>query len=131
MIPIHQLLQISKFVHQICKGVETSHQVEIKVKIWTEFIETINSALQCEFAMKTAKNMGLKTNSNRSVMSFSEDFAHFTASKPGCLILMGNGIKGPHGKPLHSNNYDFNDKGLIIGAAFWANLVSNQLSKNK
>ena len=120
---------IQKFVYQICKGVSLSHKLKVDVNIWNEFIETVNSPNQCKFAIEVAKNLGLLTNSNRSIMSFSEDFAHFTVLKPGCFILMGNGTEGAYAQPLHSNVYDFNDKGLIIGAKFWASLVIKRLSK--
>ena len=62
-------------------------------------------------------------------MSFSEDFAHFSAAVPGCFLLMGNGVDGPNGQPLHSSNYDFNDALLTKGAAFWAALARERLPK--
>ena len=40
---------------------------------------------------------------------------------------MGNGLDGPHAKPLHASDYDFNDDLLPIGAAFWAELAKQQL----
>ena len=61
-------------------------------------------------------------------MSFSEDFAHFSNSVPGCFFLFGNGIDGANNKPLHSSDCDFNDDLLPIGADFWANLAKNRLS---
>jgi hippurate hydrolase len=64
-------------------------------------------------------------------MSFSEDFAHFTAAVPGCFLLLGNGETGAHGQPLHAADYDFNDDILPIGAAFWAELVRDRLPTNK
>ena len=120
---------IEKFIRQVCDGIATKHNVEIKVEIRNEFIETINSASPCETAMKAAESLNLKTIPNCLPMPFSEDFAHFAANRPSCFLLMGNGIKGSHGKPLHSSDYDFNDDALIIGAAFWSQLVSERLNK--
>ena len=71
--------------------------------------------------------MGLETNGTREPMSFSEDFAHFSAEVPGCFLLFGNGETGPVARPLHSNDYDFNDALLPIGAEFWAALVRDRL----
>jgi Arc/MetJ-type ribon-helix-helix transcriptional regulator len=48
-------------------------------------------------------------------MSFSEDFAHFTAAVPGYFLLLVIGEDGPHGQPLHSSDYDFNDALLPHG----------------
>ena len=121
---------IAKFMRQICQGAAVTHNVEIDVNIWTEFIETTNSEAPCNAAMTAAAGLGLDTIPDRPPMSFSEDFAHFAAAKPGCFVLMGNGETGPHGQPLHANDYDFNDDGLVIGAAFWARLVQERLPKN-
>jgi len=95
----------------------------------TEFIETINAPEPTEAVVDVARSMGLDTLPDRPPMSFSEDFAHFAAAVPACFLLMGNGEDGPSANPLHSNNYDFNDALLPIGAAFWAALVRKRLPK--
>jgi metal-dependent amidase/aminoacylase/carboxypeptidase family protein len=64
-------------------------------------------------------------------MSFSEDFAHFSAAVPGCFLLLGNGDGDAQGQPLHSADYDFNDALLPIGAAFLAALVRDRLPSRK
>jgi hippurate hydrolase len=61
---------------------------------------------------------------------FSEDFAHMAATKPGCFVLMGNGIQGVNAKPLHSSDYDFNDEALSYGSSFWVQLVEQELSRS-
>ena len=48
--------------------------------------------------------------------------------KPGCYILIGNGIDGSCGKTLHSSDYDFNDQLLVTGSSFWSELVLEKLS---
>jgi hippurate hydrolase len=123
--------EIERFMRQICAGVANVHDVEIDVKIWTEFVETINAQAPCDAAMAAAQGLGLNTIPDRAPMSFSEDFAHFAAAKPGCFVLMGNGTDGSNGQPLHASDYDFNDDALIIGAAFWARLAQDRLSKPK
>ena len=50
-----------------------------------------------------------------------------SALTPGCFVLMGNGTKGSHGKPLHAPDYDFNDELLVIGSSYWCDLVEQQL----
>ena len=47
--------------------------------------------------------------------------------KPGCFVLMGNGTKGSHSRPLHAPDYDFNDELLVIGSSYWSELVEQQL----
>ena len=67
---------------------------------------------------------------NRDAMSFSEDFAHFCQEVHGCLLLLGNGLDGPHGRPLHSDTYDFNDALIPIGVELWVQLVKERLPAN-
>ncbi len=119
--------QIETLMRQIAQGVAAAHGVTAKVSFRTEFIETINAAPQTEAVLRAAGAAGLATIPDRAPMSFSEDFAHFAAAVPGCFLLMGNGESGPHGQPLHSSDYDFNDALLPMGAAFWAALVRDRL----
>jgi len=56
----------------------------------------------------------------------AEDFAFMLQQKPGCYIWIGNGSSDGNCL-LHNPNYDFNDKILPLGAAYWAKLVENEL----
>ena len=120
---------ISAFMTQICEGIGDAHGAKVSVTFNTEFIETINAAVPVIAAVKAAKSIGIEATSDREPMSFSEDFAHFSAVVPGCFMLLGNGTDGPNGRPLHSADYDFNDQLLPIGAAFWTQLVTDRLPK--
>ena len=118
---------IKGFMRRIVDGVAAAHGVTATMQFNTEFIEAINSEIPTKAVLRTATSAGLATIPNRPPMSFSEDFAHFSAAVPGCFILLGNGQDGPHGKPLHSSDYDFNDALLPVGAGLWADLVRDRL----
>lgn len=118
---------IEKFMRQIAQGIAAAHQVEISVDFRCEFIEVINASAPVEAVIQAANHANLPVIGNRSPMSFSEDFAHFTNEVPGCFFLLGNGQTGAHAKPLHANDYDFNDELLVIGARFWDALIKQQL----
>ncbi len=120
-------MDIERFMRQIVDGIAAAHGVKATLAFDTVFIETINADLPVEAVVRAAKSAGLPVDANRPPMSFSEDFAHFAASVPGCFLLMGNGTEGPNGQPLHSNDYDFNDDLLPIGVAFWCSLVRDRL----
>ncbi len=120
---------IEGFMRQIAQGVATAHGVHIDVAFDTVFAETINAAEPAQAVARAARSIGLETIADREPMSFSEDFAHFCAAIPGCFLLMGNGETGPHGQPLHSNDFDFNDELLSTGVTFWTALVRDRLSK--
>jgi hippurate hydrolase len=60
----------------------------------------------------------------------SEDFAFMLEEVPGSYVLIGNG-HGPgdgHGACMvHNPGYDFNDKNVAIGSAYWSLLVERFL----
>lgn len=118
---------VEAFMRQIVDGLAQAHGVSAEMSFDTEFIETINAPEQTDAVVRAAQAARLQTIPDRQPMSFSEDFAHFCAAVPGCLLLLGNGEAGPNGQPLHSDDYDFNDDLLPIGAAFWAGLVRDRL----
>jgi amidohydrolase len=122
--------EVAHLMRQIAQGIGLAHGVTVSVKFNTEFIETINALEPSRAVVDVALAMGLEADGNREPMSFSEDFAHFSAAVPGCFLLMGNGQEGACGQPLHSADYDFNDDLLPIGAAFWAHLVRERLPKS-
>ncbi|QOF75174.1 amidohydrolase (plasmid) [Aminobacter sp. SR38] len=122
-------LVVERLMRQIVDGVAATHGVTGTMSFNTEFIETINAPTPVKAVICAARTLRLETDADRPPMSFSEDFAHFSAAVPGCFLLMGNGTDGSHGQPLHASDYDFNDELLPIGAAFWRELVRNRLPR--
>lgn len=122
---------IEQCIGQIAKGVAAAHGIDAKVRFNTEFIETINAQAPTEAVYRAAKAAGCPLVRDRPPMSFSEDFAHFSAAVPGCFMLLGNGETGANARPLHASDYDFNDALLPIGTEFWVNLVQDRLPKRK
>ena len=118
---------IEKLMRQMAEGIAVTHGVTTTVEFNTEFVEAINSEIPTQAMVRAAKSAGLDTIPDREPMSFSEDFAHFSAAVPGCFVLLGNGEDGPNGKPLHSNDYDFNDDLLPVGVKLWTSLVRDRL----
>lgn len=119
--------KIKDLMQKIVDGIAYAHGVSAEFRFSTEFIETINAADQTDAVIRAAKSAGQSAIDNREPMSFSEDFAHFSAKRPGCFLLLGNGQDGPNGQPLHSDDYDFNDALIPIGTQFWVELVRDRL----
>ncbi|HMT15051.1 MAG TPA: amidohydrolase [Aestuariivirga sp.] len=59
----------------------------------------------------------------RGPFMFSEDFAFMQQVVPACYFGLGNGDS----RALHDPGYDFNDRLLELGPAFWARLVQKFL----
>ena len=89
-----------------------------------ELLETtkisLNSNKQTECATQAAISLLGSDNCNGDIEPrlFSEDFSIMASEKPGCFVLMGNGTSEQHSRPLHANNYDFNDELLVIGSSY-------------
>ena len=118
---------VKAFMQQIVEGIAAAHAVQVEFSFNTEFIEAINAEIPTQAVVETGKALGFDTIGDRPPMSFSEDFAHFSAAVPGCFFLLGNGEDGPSAQQLHSADYDFNDDLLTIGAEFWSRLVQDRL----
>ena len=116
-------------MRQIVKGICDAHGVKAEVSYETTIIPTFNSSKQTEAAIKAARTTFGDNNTDGDCLPrlFSEDFAIMSDVKPGCFVLMGNGTKGSHAKPLHAPDYDFNDELLVIGSSYWVDLVEQQL----
>jgi len=63
------------------------------------------------------------------MLTGSEDFAFMLERVPGCYLFIGNGSDGePGGCMVHNPAYDFNDRNIDPGAAYWIALVNELLS---
>ena len=119
-------------MRQIVDGVCLAHAVSACVQYETVFPSVINTAAPFRAAQQAASVVvdSAAVDADCDPMLFSEDFAHMTAARPGCFVLMGNGTDDENAQPLHSSDYDFNDEALIVGSSFWVQLVEQQLSKS-
>ncbi|MES0824869.1 amidohydrolase [Ruegeria sp. SCP11] len=124
-------IAIERFMRQISEGVAAAHGIKASVTFDTQFVETINSEAPVEAVYRAAESAGCDLIRDRDPMSFSEDFAQFSAAVPGCFLLLGNGETGPNAQPLHASDYNFNDALLPIGTEFWVKLVQDRLPLQK
>ena len=84
------------------------------------------TSLAVEAAAMTVGRENVDPNTPR--ISGAEDFAFMLEKKPGAYIMIGNGGPDEGGcHNVHSPLYDFNDRILTTGAAYWVNLVQLEL----
>jgi hippurate hydrolase len=63
----------------------------------------------------------------------SEDFAFMLERVPGSYVLIGNGTGkgvGEGGCMVHNPGYDFNDRNIGVGSAYWVLLAERFLAVN-
>ncbi len=68
-------------------------------------------------------------NDKAQAVTGGEDFCFMLEAKPGAFIFIGNGM-GADGKAhgLHTPKFDFNDDIIPLGAAWWVEMVHQELS---
>lgn len=84
-------------------------------------------AREVAVALVGADNVVLQT----EPLTASEDFAYMLDEVPGSYLFIGNGdaSNGGHGACMvHNPNYDFEDRNIPVGAAFWVALTERFLA---
>jgi len=84
-------------------------------------------AREVAVALVGADNVVLQT----EPLTASEDFAYMLDEVPGSYLFIGNGdaTNGGHGACMvHNPNYDFEDRNIPVGAAFWVELAERFLA---
>ncbi len=110
-----------------------SYGVQASVEFLPGYPVLVNTgaetALAREIAMELVgpDNVILQT----EALTGSEDFAYMLEAVPGSYLFIGNGdaATGGHGACMvHNPNYDFEDRNIPIGAAFWVRLTERFLA---
>lgn len=123
------LSRIEQSLERIVAGVCQAAGASYRFEFINTFYPTINSEEQTQYAVETAKQvLGSEfVNDACDPLTISEDFSSMLRVKPGCYVLLGNGVDSVGGCALHNPEYDFNDRILKLGASYWIQLVNNRL----
>ena len=93
------------------------------------FSPTVNNPAEAEFAARICAELVGQDKVERSppLIMASEDFSFMLEQVPGCYLNIGNGL-AEGGCEVHNPAYDFNDRALPLGAAFFARAVEAKLA---
>ena len=93
------------------------------------FAPTVNNPAEAEFAARICGELvgQDKVDRNPPLIMASEDFSFMLEKVPGCYLNIGNGL-AEGGCEVHNPAYDFNDRALPLGAAFFARAVESKLA---
>lgn len=124
------LASIRTSMEAIVSGLCAAAGATFEFDFVASFPSTINHPEPTSHAVRAAcDSLGADAvNGNCDPYTTSEDFANMLRVRPGCYGLLGNGGGADGGCALHNPNYDFNDRILMRGAAYWVQLVENQLN---
>ena len=124
----HVQTQVQEEMGQICAGVAQTHGATVSLDYQRRYPGVINTPAETVAAATAAMSLVGKSLVQTDVKPAmgSEDFAYMLQKRPGAYICLGAG-EGPNNPPLHNPYYDFNDAIMPLGAAFWVELVKQQL----
>ena len=116
--------RLTELSHSIATGFGCQAQVSYKRRSPA----TINDPRAADVLRAAARNSAVNfTFVDAEPSTGSEDFAFLLREVPGCYLLLGAGRSGDN-PTLHSDQFDFNDELLPLGAALWVSLVRQSLT---
>ncbi len=119
---------MKRSIKQVCKGMASSLDCAAQISFVDSYPATINTpetASICADVM--AELIGEERVERNPVPSMgAEDFSYMLQEKPGSYVWLGTGVD-PDCPKLHNPYYDFNDRQLSLGAAYWVHLAQTLL----
>ncbi|VVE14189.1 amidohydrolase [Pandoraea horticolens] len=119
-------------MRQICRGIAEMSGAQIELDYRTVCPAVVNTPANTEAAISAAAALvGIDAvDTELPPVMGSEDFAFMLRKRPGAYIMIGAG-EGESDADLHNPYYDFNDAILSLGAAYWVELVKQQLPASR
>lgn len=124
---VRELLErrIQAFIHAQAEAYGLTCEIEYIQK----YPVLVNADGPLDFARQVAQELvGADNVIEREPTMGSEDFAYMMQVRPGAYVRLGNGTGVDGGCMVHNPGYDFNDKALPIGAAYWVKLAQRFLA---
>ncbi len=119
---------IKASIKELCTGVAKSLGCEAQLSFVHSYPATVNTpdtAAICADVM--AQLIGEQRVDRDPVPSMgAEDFSFMLQERPGSYVWLGTGTD-PDCPKLHNPHYDFNDRQLPLGAAYWVQLAQTLL----
>ena len=121
---------LKKRITELAESQAESYGAKAVVEYIEGYPVVVNSDAETDFAVQVACELvgEDKVVEQTDMLMGSEDFAFMLQKRPGTFLRIGNGV-GEDGCMVHNPHYDFNDRNLPVGAAFWARLVERYLGQ--
>ena len=100
------------------QGMISEHQIS------DYFPETRNHDACLDRVIRAAEKLGIPCREMDRLWRASEDFGHYTKICPGAIFYLGSGESYP---PLHTREYDFNDRLLPVAVDLFTALATDQV----
>jgi len=121
--------QVEAGMRRVAAGTAAAFGATAEVDFRALFAPTVNHPAEAEYAARICSELVGEGNVERTppLIMASEDFSFMLEKVPGCYINIGNG-EGAGACEVHNPAYDFNDRALPLGAAFYVRLVESRLA---
>ncbi|WP_238265711.1 M20 aminoacylase family protein [Cupriavidus pauculus] len=120
---------VERRLREFIQAQAQSYQLKADVLYERKYPVLVNHGAQTARAREVAVQLlGEDNVVARGPVMGSEDFAYMLEHRPGAYVRLGNGLGEDGGCMVHNPLYDFNDRALPIGAAFWAALATSYLA---
>ena len=118
---------------ELVQGIAAAHGCSGEYDYLRRYPPLVNAPAQTAIAVKAARATvdAALVDADAEPLTGAEDFAFMLEKKPGAYILIGNGGRTEDGgcHYVHTPHYDFNHAIILTGAAYWVNLVREELGK--
>ena len=121
---------LKKRITELAESQAESYGAKAVVEYIEGYPVVVNSDTETDFAIEVARELvgDDKVVAQTDMLMGSEDFAFMLQKRPGTFLRIGNGV-GEDGCMVHNPHYDFNDRNLTVGAAYWTRLVERYLGQ--
>lgn len=120
---------LERRIHEVSKNAAASVGAGVEVDYRRIYPPTVNDAGLADIAASVMGDVlgqgGVLRDALPSMAA--EDFSFFALERPGCYVWLGNDDDG-HTTSLHHPLYDFNDRLIASGVAYWQRLVGRLLA---
>ncbi len=128
---IATMRSIESGLRRVAEGVAQAMGASVRVDFRIPFSPTINDPEQAEFAASVCAELvgSERVQRDPPLIMASEDFSAMLERVPGCYLNIGNGDAHGGGCEVHNPSYDFDDRALPYGAAFFVRAVERKLAQ--
>lgn len=117
-------------IQTLANGICAAHGATCEVRLIDGYIPTINHDQETEIAIEALTGLMQPDfiTHNKVASMGAEDFGFMLHECPGAYFYIGND-QNEIFTGLHTDQYDFNDNNILIGAAAWVTLAQHFLGK--
>ena len=120
--------QIERRLQAFVHAQADSYGLKCEVDYRQQYPVLVSHADETAFARQVAVDLlGADKVRERMPTMGSEDFAYMLQAVPGAYMVLGNGTGEDGGCLFHTPRFDFNDRALPLGAAYWVRLAQTFL----